>query len=359
VAPAITYAAANGARVSNHSYGAPANLIPPALIAEVRAAIQEAGRRGHLVVAMAGNNRSDNDVLPFLPGSLDLPNVIAVAATNRADHLASFSNFGSVSVDLGAPGVPIFSTDFGGKYTGGGHGTSMAAPHVTGAAALILSINPNLTFAQVKALILDNVDVVPDLVGKTVTGGRLNIFKAVAATPQPLVASSLGSGATETLTLDQVTPILAEALARWQAVGTDTFVLHGVDLRIADLGGATLGMASGNTIWLDADAAGWGWYVDPTPGDDFEFLMPGNQGEQHRMDLLTVLAHEVGHLLGYEHEHDGLMAETLSAGTRWTPGAGSDADASLVAADALFALLAAEEERAWMGNKLFGRRGQK
>ena len=59
---------------------------------------------------------------------------------------------------------------------------------------------------------------------------------------------------------------------------------HGIDVRIADLGGTTLGLASGNTIWLDDNAAGWGWFVDPTPGDDSEFTTPGDQGEQGKMN---------------------------------------------------------------------------
>ncbi len=82
----------------------------------------------------------------------------------------------------------------------------------------------------------------------------------------------------------------------------------------------TLGLASGHTDRLAASAAGWGWFVGPTAWEDSEFTTPGNQGEQNRMDLLTVLEHEIGHLLGRDHQVDGLMAETLTAGTRREPG---------------------------------------
>src|ERR1700745_2703139 len=79
------------------------------------------------------------------------------------------------------------------------------------------------------------------------------------------------------------------------------------------------GLSYGHTIYLGANAAGWGWFVDPTPNNDSEFIRPGNQGEQHRMDLLTVLEHEIGHLLGKEHEAGGVMQETLAPGIRNVP----------------------------------------
>jgi polyvinyl alcohol dehydrogenase (cytochrome) len=110
--------------------------------------------------------------------------------------------------------------------------------------------------------------------------------------------------------------------------------------------------------WLDAHAAGWGWFVDPTPWDDSEFTTPGDQGEQHRMDLLTVIAHEVGHLLGYDHEDHGVMAESLMPGTRQAVGPAGKVNRSHPV-DLLFALVAADEETAWLDNDLFGRRRQK
>jgi len=88
---------------------------------------------------------------------------------------------------------------------------------------------------------------------------------------------------------------------------------------IADLPGQILSQTQGSTIYIDRDAAGWGWYIDRTPGSDREFKTPGNQGEQGRMDLLTALMHEMGHVLGREHESTGLMTEDLKAGERAVP----------------------------------------
>src|SRR5262249_19236293 len=114
--------------------------------------------------------------------------------------------------------------------------------------------------------------------------------------------------------------LLPEGIQRGRAASLDTVALAGIDIRMADLGGTRLGLVSGRTIWLDDNAAGWGWSVDPTPPNDSEFTTPGNQGEAGRMDLLTVLEPEIGHLLGRGHEADGVMQETLTGGTRRTVG---------------------------------------
>jgi subtilisin family serine protease len=108
--------------------------------------------------------------------SYTLDNVIAVAATDHNDSLAYFSNFGLKSVDLGAPVQDILSTVPNNSYELYS-GTSMATPHVTGAAALLWSNNPTLGSTEVKNAILQSVDKIPSLEGKTVSGGRLNVHK--------------------------------------------------------------------------------------------------------------------------------------------------------------------------------------
>jgi subtilisin family serine protease len=136
-----------------------------------------------LFVAAAGNGTKNTDVAPHFPSSYDLPNVISVAATDNSmpdEKLGSFSNFGARSVLLGAPGVGILSTTPNNTYSTF-NGTSMAAPHVSGAAALLLAQNPNLTVAQLRALLEFNGDPIAALAGKSVSGRRLNVANSLQA----------------------------------------------------------------------------------------------------------------------------------------------------------------------------------
>jgi subtilisin family serine protease len=130
-------------------------------------------------VAAAGNGYADNDASPHYPSSYDLPNVIAVAATDHDDAKAAFSNWGATSVDLGAPGVDILSTLPGNNY-GPNSGTSMATPHVAGVAALIRAVSPAVPVGQLKSVLLNATDPVASMAGRTVSGGRLNAFFAIA-----------------------------------------------------------------------------------------------------------------------------------------------------------------------------------
>lgn len=143
--------------------------------ATLKNAIEDAGGCDVLFVAAAGNSGVDIDVTPGYPASYDSPNIISVAAIDSAGQLWPMSNYGKVGVDLGAPGVDVFSTVPGGYDFGSG--TSMAAPHVTGAIALYASTHPGLSFRAMKKAILAKTLATTSLNSKTSTGGRLNLSR--------------------------------------------------------------------------------------------------------------------------------------------------------------------------------------
>lgn len=142
--------------------------------------IRKAYEEGILFVAAAGNSSSDNDLAPHYPSSYNLGNVVSVAALNRRDELASFSNYGAKSVNVAAPGEEILSTWLKNGFEEK-KGTSMATPFVAGVAALVLAQNPTISVDDLRALLLKSVDPVPALKGKVSSGGRINAAKAVGA----------------------------------------------------------------------------------------------------------------------------------------------------------------------------------
>lgn len=144
----------------------------------IRNAIAKLGDKGVIVCAAAGNDGTDNDATPMYPASYQLDNIISVAATDRHDALATFSNYGFNSVDIAAPGTNITSTVINNSYDLQS-GTSMAAPHVAGTVALLASYNAKSTMMKRVTSILDSVDPLPSLAGSVSSGGRLNAHRAL------------------------------------------------------------------------------------------------------------------------------------------------------------------------------------
>lgn len=175
---AIDYATKMGAKIMSNSWGG------GGFSETLKASIERSNAAGSLFVAAAGNDYSNNDSRPMYPASYQIPNVISVAAINNKGQLANFSNYGKASVHVGAPGVNITSSTNGGYYSFSG--TSMATPHVSGVAALILSNEPDLTNLELKQRLIATAKPIAGLKGKVSSSGMVDAYAALTNTlPEP------------------------------------------------------------------------------------------------------------------------------------------------------------------------------
>jgi subtilisin family serine protease/subtilisin-like proprotein convertase family protein len=198
---ALNYAVAHGAKISSNSWTGATYTTP------LYQAMTNARNAGLIFVAAAGNSSLNNDIYPDFPAGFNLDNVVSVAATDRYDRLASYSNYGPTTVDIAAPGSEILSTIPNGGYERRS-GTSMATPHVSGVMALVWSQRPEWTARQVINQVLATADRLPSLAGKVSTQGRLNAAAAVGAariaTVAPKIISltrNIVAGQTSTMTV--------------------------------------------------------------------------------------------------------------------------------------------------------------
>ncbi len=190
-AEAINYARSKGAHIINASF------INTVYSPSLYTAINACRAAGIIVVAAAGNSGLNIDLTPFYPASFSLDNIVTVAATTRADELASFSNYGGATVQLAAPGVEMFSTDFAGDDAYAvNSGTSFSAPLVAGALALLRSVYPDAPYRLLIDQLCASADRLPSLAGRCTSGGRLNIARALNPLVEARFATSASSGGT-------------------------------------------------------------------------------------------------------------------------------------------------------------------
>jgi subtilisin family serine protease len=185
----IDYARLHGAHIINASFSSPQNAVT------LRNAIGRCRTAGIIFVAAAGNDGKNIDSSPSYPASYSHDNIVAVAATTRTDSLASYSNYGATSVHLAAPGSSIYTTAHGSNSAyATSNGTSLSAPIVSGAFALLKARFPNETYLQLIDRMLSMVDPLPSLQGKCTTGGRLNLAAALGPPdgPSMTVTPSIG-----------------------------------------------------------------------------------------------------------------------------------------------------------------------
>ncbi len=169
----LEYARTNGARIINASWGFTNSLALSNAVVSLRDA-------GIILVAACGNGATNIDLAPIYPASYPLDNIVSVASITRSNTLAASSNFGANDVDLAAPGENIYSTFAAtDNFYLTQSGTSLAAPYVAGALALMLAKYPTENYQQIIQRLLNATDPLPALAGKCVTGGRLNLAKAL------------------------------------------------------------------------------------------------------------------------------------------------------------------------------------
>lgn len=253
-------------RVINHSWGG------GGYSQALKDAIQASEDAGILSVIAAGNGLTNRDVdaNPEYPGSYDNEGILTIANTTRTDSLNVQSKYGANNVDMGAPGSAILSTTPGNSYATYS-GTSMASPHVAGAAAMISAVKPNLNPLQVKEILMNSGDVVESLNGKTVTGKRLNLHQALLdADPDPSFTLAVeNSDVTITAGETAVYTFTVGALADWTgdvALSISSATMEGAVL-------STDSASPGETFTLSVPTTAetnWGAY---------QFQVKGTSGE--------------------------------------------------------------------------------
>jgi len=325
---AIDYTIAKGAAVINASYAFDCGAAPAQ---SERDALERARAAGILVVLAAGNDGCDSDTRPTYPASHALNNLLAVGASDQFDQRATFtsssSNFGAQSVHLFAPGKNVYSTlPIGLGSYGFENGTSMAAPHVAGAAALLKSYRPGLSMFEVREILLKTAQAKSALAGLAVTGGRLNIgaaidFDLTASAPiQPshLVAGKVNDSRIDLSWLDDSTIETGWRL-EYRSDPSASFSLRAT-LASATLSYQDLAMQAGEGSYNGYRVLAFNGVGDSTPTSEVKVttppLAPDNLQASSTDDTVTVTwtdrsAHETSYRLE-RATASGLFSEIAS-----------------------------------------------
>jgi len=264
----IDYARSKGAKVLSNSWGG------GGASTSVQAAIERCRSAGILFVAAAGNESNNNDSFASYPASYTSDNIVSVAATTKSDGLASFSNYGLVSVDLGAPGEGIYSTVSSSNNAYATYsGTSMATPHVAGVLALMAAQFPTESYSSLITRLLNGTDKVASLAGKTKSGGRLNLAKALmASTPSTPVRPAN----------DSFVGAIAVSGSSWTSSGSN------VDATSESGEPQHAGIAPAKSVWWSWTATSTGTCTLSTAGSGFDTVLAVYQGSS--VGALTAVA---------------------------------------------------------------------
>ncbi len=273
---AIRYAVDHGADVINTSWGG--GMGGPVLTA-LQSAVAYAGSHGVLVVASAGNDAGNRDAAPSYPSSLTDDAVVSVGSSTASDTLSSFSAYGATSVDLVAPGTSVFTTWSDGGYRLAS-GTSFSAPEVAAAVAMYRSLMPGATALELKQALLADVDPVPALAGRTVTGGRLTTdglaalgtqqvrwtYSSMTATPGPVTPALTTSSSLPEADYTAVLGLGMRVGGQAYAVSGQGLTVEGTTLSTDDTGTVAVplgarGPASGALVLTPGTTLAAGSYV--------------------------------------------------------------------------------------------------
>ena len=263
----IDYARLKGAKVLSCSWGG------GGYGASMSAAIDRARAAGVILVAAAGNESSNNDAVASYPANYPQDNIVSVAATTRTDGLASFSNYGSTTVDLAAPGDGIYSTVSSSDSAYASYsGTSMATPHVSGVVALLAAQYPADTYVSLIQRLMNGTDAVSALAGK-MRAGRLNLAKALGATNNPTPVAPVN---------DNFVSATGLAGSSWTSVGSN---VNGTSESGEP---AHAGQAPAKSVWYSWTAPSSGSVTMGTAGSAFDTVLAVYTGSS--LGALTAVA---------------------------------------------------------------------